>query len=67
MQDAFTYDWRIWSIPEVRDALMEVGFQDVRVYWEEEEESDSELSYSRRDVGDAEYDTYIVYVVGVKK
>jgi len=68
MQDAFTYDWRIWSIPEVRDALLEVGFRDVRVYWENEDadDSDEELSYSQRDVGDSEYDTYIVYVVGVK-
>jgi len=68
MQDAFTYDWRIWSIPEVRDALMEVGFRDVHVYWENEEsdDSDADLAYSRREAGDSEYDTYIVYIVGVK-
>ncbi|HEY4002055.1 MAG TPA: class I SAM-dependent methyltransferase [Candidatus Xenobia bacterium] len=27
---AFTYDWRLWTCPELRDALHEAGFQDVR-------------------------------------
>ncbi|MDH3215981.1 MAG: class I SAM-dependent methyltransferase [Candidatus Krumholzibacteria bacterium] len=31
---AFVYDWRLWSIPEVRDALLSVGFRSVQVYWE---------------------------------
>lgn len=31
---AFTYDWRLWSIPELRDILEEVGFKKVTVYWE---------------------------------
>ncbi|PWU20860.1 MAG: hypothetical protein C5B49_03550 [Bdellovibrio sp.] len=30
----FTYDWRMWSIPEVRDLLEEVGFRKTHVYWE---------------------------------
>jgi cyclopropane fatty-acyl-phospholipid synthase-like methyltransferase len=31
---AFTYDWRLWSIAELRDILNEVGFANVVVYWE---------------------------------
>ena len=34
MRRAFTYDWRIWSLPELRDLLEEVGFARVEVYWE---------------------------------
>lgn len=30
----FTYDWRMWSIPEIRDCLMEAGFHRTHVYWE---------------------------------
>jgi hypothetical protein len=30
--DAFVYHWRLWSIPELRDALTEAGFSDVRVF-----------------------------------
>ncbi len=29
---AFTYDWRLWSIPELRDAMLEAGFRSVDVY-----------------------------------
>jgi hypothetical protein len=26
LRDAFRYDWRIWSLPELRDLLNEAGF-----------------------------------------
>jgi SAM-dependent methyltransferase len=31
---AFTYDWRIWTLPEMTEALYEAGFARVDVYWE---------------------------------
>lgn len=31
---AFTYDWRIWTVPEVRDILADAGFKRTTVYWE---------------------------------
>jgi SAM-dependent methyltransferase len=31
---AFSYDWRLWSVPELRDLLLEVGFSEVKTYWE---------------------------------
>jgi hypothetical protein len=31
---AFTYHWRLWTIPELRELLAEAGFSDVGVYWE---------------------------------
>jgi len=34
MSRAFTYDWRLWTLPELRDALLEAGFSDVEVFWE---------------------------------
>ncbi|MBN1960363.1 MAG: class I SAM-dependent methyltransferase [Deltaproteobacteria bacterium] len=30
----FTYDWRIWSLPELKDLLKEAGFSQIDVYWE---------------------------------
>jgi SAM-dependent methyltransferase len=29
----FTLDGRAWTLPELRDALLEVGFASVRIYW----------------------------------
>lgn len=30
----FTYDWRMWSITEIRECLSEAGFKKSTVYWE---------------------------------
>ncbi len=32
LRDAFTYDWRLWGVPELREALAEAGFTAVEVY-----------------------------------
>jgi len=34
IRDAFVYDWRLWSLPEVRELLGEAGFGKVDIYWE---------------------------------
>jgi hypothetical protein len=35
---AFTYDWRLWTLPELRELLAEAGFAHVEVLWEDEDE-----------------------------
>lgn len=35
LKRAFTYHWRFWTLPEVRELLLEAGFRDVHVYWED--------------------------------
>jgi len=35
IRKAFTYDWRLWQLPELSELLKEAGFNKVRVYWEE--------------------------------
>ncbi len=42
LENAFTYDWRLWTIPELRELLLEAGFSKVRVYWEEMEEDEED-------------------------
>lgn len=34
VRNAFTYDWRVWTIPEIRELLAEAGFVRSTVYWE---------------------------------
>jgi hypothetical protein len=31
---AFTYEWRLWTLPELRELLAEAGFRRATVYWE---------------------------------
>lgn len=41
MKNAFRYSWRLWSLPEIREILLEAGFNKVITYaegWDEEEE-----------------------------
>lgn len=34
LPEAFVYRWRLWSVPELRDALREAGFADQQVHWD---------------------------------
>ena len=34
LDHAFSYDWRLWTLPEIRELLDEVGFSNVTVYWQ---------------------------------
>jgi len=34
IEPAFSYDWRLWSLPEIRELLDESGFKRVMCYWQ---------------------------------
>ncbi|HSP06527.1 MAG TPA: class I SAM-dependent methyltransferase [Acidobacteriota bacterium] len=34
MRDAFVYDWRLWTLPELREALEDAGFRNQHILWE---------------------------------
>lgn len=42
MKKAFTYDWRLYSLAEARDALIAAGFSDVIIYWDKSDDPDSD-------------------------
>ncbi len=49
MRKAFSYDWRFWTLPEVREVLAEVGFASTDVFshgWDKNGENDG--IYRRR-------------------
>ena len=56
MKRAFSYEWRLWSLPELRELLDEAGFSKVTVYWEEADPETGEGTavYSPATVGDAD-------------
>ncbi len=46
LERAFRYDWRLWTLPEIRELLKEAGFGRVVVYWQgwdEDGEPDGEF------------------------
>ncbi|MGB5735301.1 MAG: class I SAM-dependent methyltransferase [Thiohalocapsa sp.] len=34
LQRAFSYQWRLWTLPEIRELLVEAGFSRVICYWQ---------------------------------
>jgi hypothetical protein len=64
IESAFEYDWRLWTIPEVRDALIEAGFKGTAVFWETEDENgEGTGEYELRQNGDNAV-SWIAQVVG---
>lgn len=37
-KNVFTYDWRMWTMPELRDLMEEAGFKRTVAYWEDDDE-----------------------------
>jgi SAM-dependent methyltransferase len=58
---AFTYDWRLWSVPELVDAMREVGLA-PEVYWQAEAGARAGI-YRRRASAEPRED-WVAYVVG---
>lgn len=66
MKKAFTYEWRVWSAPEIRDILEEAGFSKITVYWEgTDEDGEGDGIFSPEDKGEADL-AWIAYIVAEK-
>lgn len=40
LNKAFTYEWRLWTMPELRDILMEAGFSRIDTWFDEDDGTD---------------------------
>lgn len=67
IRNAFQYDWRLWTIPEVRELLGEAGFKRADVYWEDtdSETGEGNDTYRRRESAQSD-PAWVCYIVGVK-
>lgn len=67
LKDAFVYRWRLWTLPEIRELLLEAGFARATVYWEgtDEETGEGDGIYSPSEQGDADAG-WICYIVAEK-
>jgi SAM-dependent methyltransferase len=59
---AFTYDWRLWSLPELNDLLAEAGFDRIEVQWDVEPPGVEPRYRPRRHA--ANQGAWLAYLVG---
>lgn len=65
MMNAFSYEWRVWTMPEILDMLSEAGFKPT-VYWEQaDEDGEGNGVFIPETEGDADAG-WIAYVVAEK-
>lgn len=65
LERAFVYDWRLWTLPEIKDLLEEAGFSRVDVYWEGADadgSGDGHFKKTRRADNELSWIAYIVAV-----
>jgi SAM-dependent methyltransferase len=59
LDNAFCYDWRLWSLPELTELLEEAGFGEIAIYFESEE------GYIA-DTDAIDLDAWVAYIVAAK-
>jgi len=66
IKKAFTYEWRLWSAPEIREVLAEAGFKKTTLYWEgEDEDGEGNGEFTPEEKGEADL-AWIAYIVAEK-
>jgi len=66
IKKAFTYEWRLWSAPEIREVLAEAGFSKATIYWEgEDEDGEGNGEFTPDEKGEADL-AWIAYIVAEK-
>lgn len=66
MRNAFSYSWRLWTLPELRELLDEAGFTRSTVYWQgEDEDGEDDGDFKPTEKGDADL-AWIAYIVAEK-
>jgi SAM-dependent methyltransferase len=65
MRRAFSYDWRLWGLPEITEAMLEAGFGEAQVYvegWDDKKNvADGTYRLRRRFTNQ---EGWLAYVVG---
>ena len=66
IKNAFTYEWRMWTLPEIRELLLEAGFRTVRIFWEgEDEDGEGNGEFAETETGEPDL-AWICYIVAEK-
>jgi hypothetical protein len=65
LKQAFSYTWRQWTIPEVRDVLADAGFERSIVYWEgDDRKGGGNGIFTQADAAE-NHPSFIAYLVAI--
>lgn len=66
IKKAFEYHWRLWTLPEIKETLLEAGFSEVVIYWEgTDEDGEGNGEFTRTEHGEA-CEGWVAYLVAKK-
>jgi SAM-dependent methyltransferase len=66
LKRAFSYTWRLWSLPEITELLAEAGFKNPTVYWEgTDKDGDGDGVFTPDAHGEADAG-WIAYIIAEK-
>lgn len=66
LRRAFTYRWRLWTLPEMRELLEEAGFRRSTVYWEGDDGKGGGNGVFRPSTRGEDCASFICYIVAEK-
>ena len=68
LQRAFYYEWRLWTLPEIKQLLTEAGFRKVTFYWQEfDEDGEEDGDFQPVNAGEVDADAgWICYITAEK-
>ncbi len=68
LERAFTYEWRLWGLPEVLDVLRDAGFEKLETWWEgTDEDGESGNGIFTPDEKGENCLSWITYIVAQKR
>ncbi len=66
LDNAFSYNWRLWTLPEIQDLLHEAGFSKITIYWQGfDKDGEPDGNFQPANVADADAG-WISYVAAEK-
>ena len=64
-ENVFTYNWRFWTMPELKDILLEAGFAKVVSYWEGDDDDGGGNGEFEPAEESENCDAWVCYMVGL--
>lgn len=65
-KDCFVYNWRMWTMIEIRELMLEAGFKETLAYWEgEDEEGDGNGEFYLSE-DEENCDAWVTYIAAIK-